>query len=185
MNRLMQKTQKARNFARAFLRTHDMQEADLFSGIDKLMQCCLKTPLVFYTLELSSARLEDKYAVVDQLSKTLEIPPPLTELLHAVLRYKEFHLLLALLEVLKEEFRKMHGIHEVIVRTSHPLQPEQRAEIEALVKTKIPGTLRFNYRQDQALIAGIKIETPLYYWEHSVAKTLRDLEQNISSQECL
>lgn len=183
MNRLTQKKQKARNFARAFLRTHEMSEEKLFSGIDTLTECCRQNPLAFHLLELSSAHIEQKYRAIDALSQRFGLPWQLAQLLRAVLRYKEFHLLTCILAMLKEEFKKMHGIHEVVVSSSHPLLAQDRKDIELLVQEKIPGTLRFMYQQDRALIAGIKIETPLYYWEHSVARTMRTLQQQIESQE--
>lgn len=183
MNRLTQRKQKARNFARAFLRTHEMAEAELFAGIKMLRDCGRTNPFVFYLLELSSAHVEEKYTAIDELSARLGLPWQLVQLLHAVMRYKEFHLLGSILEMLQEEYKKMHCIHEVIVSTSHPLDAHGKDKIEALVATKIPGTLRFMYRQDHALIAGIKIETPLYYWEHSAARTIRTLQQQRESQE--
>lgn len=183
MNRLTQKKQKARNFARAFLRTHEMGEAELFSGVDALIECCQRLPLVFHTLELSSAKLEDKYRAISTLSEQLRIPWQLVGLLKAVLRYKEFDVLSMILEMIKEEYKELHGIHEVRVSSSHLLDHEARNRLEQLICAKIPGMLRFMYSIEPELIAGIKIETPLYYWEHSVARTLRTLQQQIASQE--
>jgi len=183
MNRLTQKKQKARNFARAFLRTHEMGESELFAGIKALRDCYKEHPLVFHLLELSSAHVEEKYQAIDELSKKLLLPPQFADFLHVVMRYKEFHLLTIILEMLQEEYKKMHGIHDVVVSTSHALDASERENIQALVAAKIPGTLRFTYQQDPALIAGIKIETPLYYWEHSAARTIQALWQRREIRE--
>lgn len=183
MNRLTQKKQKARNFARAFLRTHEMGEAELFAGVNTLIECCQNLPLVFHVLELSSAQLEDKYHAISLLSERLRLPWQLVSLLKAVLRYKEFDVLGTILEMLKEEYKELHGIHEVTVSSSHVMASQARTHLEQVIGSKIPGTLRFMYQIDPALIAGIKIQTPLYYWEHSVARTLRTLQQQIASQE--
>ena len=183
MNRLTQKKQKARNFARAFLRVQNLGEQELFAGIDALNECSKKNPLVFHTLELSSAHIEEKYAAISELGKQLELPAQVCQLLCAVLKYKEFDSLSIILSLLKEEFKKMHGIHEVMIHTSHELPHERKMSIEKLIAQKIPGTLRCMYSLDPSLIAGIKIETPLYYWEHSVARTIRQLQQQLSMQE--
>ena len=183
MNRLTQKKQKARNFARAFLRAYEIAEAELFAGINVLRDCYREYPLVFHLLELSSARVEEKYQAIDELSEKLGLPAQLASLLHAVMRYKEFHLLGSILEMLQEEYKRMHSIQDVVVSTSHPLDMHSRECIEKLVAAKIIGTLRFTYAQDPALIAGIRIETPLYCWEHSAARTIQALRQQREIRE--
>jgi F0F1-type ATP synthase delta subunit len=183
MNRLMQKKQKARNFARAFLRTHAISEEELFRGTDALLNCCKNNSLVFHTLELSSALMSEKCLAIESLVKKLSLPQQFSFLLRVVLRYKEFGSLAIILRFLQQEFYYMQGIHQVVVSSSHCLSDEQKNNMEQLVKDKIPGTLRFIYRIDSRLIAGVKMTTPLYYWEHSVARTIRTLQHQLRSQE--
>jgi|GEM_PF-2469781 len=183
MNRLTQKKQKARNFARAFLRVQQIHEDELFLGIARLKDCLEKSPMVFHVLELSSMHVEEKYQAIYVLAERLGIPAVLGDLLCAVLKYKEFDVLSCILDMLQEEFKRVQGIHEVVVSTSHIMTHEVRATIEAHIRLKIPGALRFMYIVDAALIAGIKIQTPLYYWEHSVARTIRQLQQQLCIQE--
>lgn len=179
MNRLIQKKQKARNFARAFLRTHVMEEAELFAGIDRLVACCREYPLAFHILELSSARIEEKYRNIEEISCRLTLPAPLVKLLKAVLRYKEFGALFYILHFLKAEFKKQHRIEDVVISSSHAFDEEQKKEFEALLAQKIAGTLRFFYKENKELIAGIRIESPSYYWEHSLARTIRTMRQRL------
>jgi F0F1-type ATP synthase delta subunit len=183
MNRLTQKKQKARNFARAFLRVQSISEDELFNGIIQLKACLKKSPMVFHMLELSSMHVEEKYQAIYSLTERFEIPRTLGDLLCAVLKYKEFDLLSCILDMLQDEFKRMQGIHEVMVTTSHTMNAEARSVIESQMRCKIPGMLRFIYTLDPALIAGIKIQTPLYYWEHSVARTIRQLQQQLCIQE--
>jgi F0F1-type ATP synthase delta subunit len=126
---------------------------------------------------------EEKYQAIAALSQRLQLVPALGDLLCAVLRYKEFDLLACILDMLEDEFKRMQGIHEVMVTTSHALTDEARNALESQLRLKIPGSLRFMYTLDTALIAGIKIQTPLYYWEHSVARTIRQLQQQLCIQE--
>ena len=183
MNRLTQKKQKARNFARAFLRTHVVTEQELFAGIDKLSVCCRSSSLVFHTLELSSAVMSDKCMAIDDLVIRLSLPKQFAFLLRAVLRYKEFNLLETILGMLKQEFFRMNGIQEVIISSSHTISESEKTQLEAVVHEKFPGTLRFYYEHDASLIAGIKIKSPLYYWEHSVARTIRKLQLQLQARE--
>lgn len=183
MNRLTQKKQKARNFARAFLRTHSISQEELFTGIDVLLERCKTNSLVFHTLELSSAVMTEKYEAVDDLAVKLALPKQFSFLLRAVLRYKEFNLLATILRFLKQEFCCMHSIHEVLITSSHDLDVAAKQSLELLIHDKIPGTLRFMYKQDASLVAGVRITTPLYYWEHSVARTIRTLQQQLRAQE--
>jgi F0F1-type ATP synthase delta subunit len=183
MNRLTQKKQKARNFARAFLRTHTISQEELFAGIDVLLERCINSSLVFHTLELSSAVMAEKYAAIDDLVERLALPNQFAFLLRAVLRYKEFNLLATILRFLKQEFCCMNSIHEVLITSSHALEESAKQNLESLIHDKVPGTLRFMYKQDASLIAGVRITTPLYYWEHSVARTIRTLQQQLRAQE--
>jgi len=179
MNRLTQKKQKARHFARAFLHVYAMSEQELFAGIDALLECCRQYPLAFYTLALSSASPACKEEAVKELARRFLVPAPLADLINAMLHRKELSLLEHVLLMAKEEYKKNNDIYDVKVMSSHPLTDEQKAAIKKEVSAILSGTLRFSYGLDSKLIAGFSVETPLYYWQHSVARTLCSVQQQL------
>ena len=185
MIRLIHKKHLARQFARAFLKTIKITEKELFSGVDKLADSLKNNPLAFHTLELSSARLEDKCLGLDKIAEKIKLPDALKTLLHAVARHKALSTLPFLLPALKEVYKKNNNIHDVTVATPKPLLAKEKKEIEAALADKLPGTLSFQYKQDETLGAGIKISTPTHFWEHSLAKTLKTVRQQIQEQEII
>ena len=176
----------ARKYARTFLKVfNELNKDDLFASIERLQGCCQQSPLVFYTLLLSSARLDDKLKAVDELARRLELVEPVTRLLETLLRRKKIDILPALLPIIMHEYKKKYHLLDVVVTSAHPLTATQKERVEALVSTQLSGELTFIYQQDSTLIAGIKIQTPTHYWEHSVAKVARTLEHRLAMQETI
>lgn len=185
MIRLVHKKHLARQFARAFFKKFTLPQKKLFDSLDALAEVLKSNPLAFHTLELSSARLEEKCLGIDRIAKKIKLPAPLSTLLHAVVRHKALSILPFLLPALKEVYKKNNEIHDVTVASPKPLLAKEKKELEAALTNKLPGTLSFQYEQDESLGAGIKVSTPTHFWEHSLAKILKTVRQQIQEQETI
>lgn len=183
MIRCVRKKHLARQFARAFFKNFNITEKQLFSGADAFEKAIIDNPLFFRTLELSSARLEEKCKSIDKLAQKIKLPDSLRTLLHAVTRHKALSILQFLIPALREIYKKNQNIHDVTIATPAPLTAKDKKNLEATLCDKLPGRLSFHYEQDESLGAGIKIVTPTHYWEHSLAKTLKTVQQQIQEQE--
>jgi F0F1-type ATP synthase delta subunit len=185
MIKLLARKQKARNFARAFLRCVNIEREGkkILAAVDNLLQSYKRDSLALHILEMSSAHIDQKCEAVAELCKKLSIPDSLCRLLQTLVRYKEFGLLVHLLPILRDEIKKRQGVHDVEVASSHPLTDEQKKAVEAAVSKHIPGTGIFSYKEDRSLIKGIRIKSAYYYWEESIARTLRQMRQKLYTQE--
>ena len=186
MSRADYKRHLARKYARAFLRLFDeFSKEELFSTIDALAAIYEKHPLAFHTLELSSARIEDKCDGLHKITESLNLQKPMTRLLDTMLRQKNLNLIPFLLPSLKEEYKKIHQHHDVVVTSAQELSTNHKRQLEGYLSKTLSGVLSFIYREDETLIAGIKVQTPTHYWEYSIARTIRMLEHGIRQQETI
>lgn len=183
MIRQIRDKQLARNYARAFFRVYDLDEKTLFSSITALDEFFSHHEIVFHTLLLSSARIEDKITALEKVVKKLKLVEPLHQLLEILIRHKTLHLLPFLLPALKEIYKKKYDIHDVTVTSAQPLTAAERKQLESEVCKKLSGTLHFTYEDDESLIAGLKIQTPTHCWEDSIARTMRTLQNRLRLQE--
>jgi ATP synthase F1 delta subunit len=183
MIRSLRNKQLARNYARAFFRVYDLSQKTLFSSITALEDFFVAHKIVFHTLLLSSARVEDKIDALEKVVKKLKLVTSMHQLLEILIRHKTLHILPFLLPALKEVYKKKYDIHDVTVTSAQPLSAVEQKQLEKEFCSKLPGTLHFIYEHDESLIAGMKIQTPTHCWEESIARTMRTLQNRLRLQE--
>jgi len=169
-------------YARAFLRTYQGTQKELFADIDALLAAHKTTPVLFHTLHLSSIHVSEKCKGLAVLSKRLQISQSMHHLLATMLRKKAMYLLPSVLVLLKREYKKINNQHDVVVTSARTLTRPEKDALEAQLRVHIFGTLSFTYHNDNALISGIKVQTATHYWEFSIARTIRMLQHRLHSQ---
>lgn len=84
-------------------------------------------------------------------------------------------LLVHVLQSIHALYKEMHGMVDVTIQSAHPLDVQQQSIVtsflEHLTGKKIHAVLAGN----PELIAGIRVQSDTFLWEHSVAQQLRSL----------
>jgi F-type H+-transporting ATPase subunit delta len=73
------------------------------------------------------------------------------------------------------------GIAEAEITSAHPLNDEDRAELEAQVTKLAGGRVRATYRQDAALLGGAVVRIGSTVYDGSLRGQLRQLKQKLVS----
>jgi len=183
MIRLIQKKKVARRYAEAFLHTFTPSKEQLFEELDSLRNAYTKNSFFFNVLQFSSIRMEDKIRFIKQFCKKNNLSTPYYHLLTVLTQHKQLDIVEFVIKAIKQEFKKQNNMEDVIISTSHSLKPEEKETLEAALQKQITAKLTFFYRQDEALISGIKIQSDAYYWESSIAKRLRHIQRYLNKQE--
>jgi F0F1-type ATP synthase delta subunit len=186
MLKQMRKRHRSRHYARAFLRVFGtLPEKTLFKAIDTLSSYYEKNRLVFRLLQFSSARRDAKIEAMEKLCDKLQLPEPISNLVGSLIKRKAIELLPTVLCALRSEFKKSARIYDFTVTSSHALSAEQKEAIERQLTKAVDGTLVVTYREDSSLIAGIRLQSPTYYWEESIARRIQNIRQTLYTQEQL
>jgi F0F1-type ATP synthase delta subunit len=72
-------------------------------------------------------------------------------------------------------YYETHDIMEFTIESSHPLDIAQLQEIVVFLEQKTGKKIIYTTLINKELIAGIKLFSTIYGWEHSVRKYLRAL----------
>lgn len=173
----------AHQLARAFLRTYDLPQEELFSALNAVVSYYTENRLVFRLLQFSSARETEKAIAVTVLCQKIGLHPSINDLLHSLLHYRAIDLVPQVSKAIRATFKKQANIHDITVATSHDLSEDQKSALTAALQEAIGGTLVITYTHNPSLIAGIKIFSTNHYWEDSIARRLRAIRSSLYAQE--
>jgi F0F1-type ATP synthase delta subunit len=109
-----------------------------------------------------------------------QVPSDIHTLVDLLLHDKRLSLLGQVLQGISLLWKQNKGIMPVVVRTSHPVSPEQKMVIECYCKTLIKNkTLEYSYKQDPRLQVGICVQSSSLRWEKSLRSLLHDIRSVI------
>lgn len=186
MLKQMRRRHRAKHYARAFLKVFDTIPQDtLFDAIEKLLSYHDKNRLIFRLLQFSSVRRDEKVKAVTSLCEKLCLPEQISRLVGSLIHRKAIEILPSVLISLRSEFKKTYRIFDFVLTSSHPLSDTQKQVIEEQLASAIDGTINVEYREDSSLITGIRLQSPAYYWEDSVAQRIKNIRQTLYTQEQL
>lgn len=166
----------AKKYARAFLHIYydqlTMQDYHaLVTAADSLNN---NKRLVFFW-NLSSIDPVVKALSIEQICRKYNLNGAIKKLCHLLLasnRLFIIHLVLGYIVIL---YRQQVPFEHVTITSSHILLAEQITIIKKFIESKVGHAIIYTYNTDATLIAGVRIHSDSFLWEHSVAKDLRSL----------
>lgn len=112
---------------------------------------------------------------VHYLMRTLEIPASIHALISMLIHHRRLQLLVPIMEYIVSQCHQAHGMHDVMVESSHQLTEQERTFFERLFAQQIGASrVRTTYQINPDLIAGIRMRSAFFLWEHSINKQLRE-----------
>jgi len=172
---------RAHSYAQAYLNVNKTHVCDQLAEINALSHHYHSYQLFFKLLEMSSISYEIKQKYVHAFWKKYELPVCLKEFIFLLLRNRVMNLLPDILKHLYIVYKKRNNLLDVTVITSHPLSDDEARKILNAIQDSLQVIIIPHFEVDTKLLAGIRIESDEYYWEHSIAKTLQALELKLSN----
>jgi F-type H+-transporting ATPase subunit delta len=122
-----------------------------------------------------------KLKVLDAIAGRIGMFPQVRNFLAVVMDHQR----LAELDEIVAEYHaaadEQSGIAEAEITSAHPLNDEDRAELEAQVTKLAGGRVRATYRQDAALLGGAVVRIGSTVYDGSLRGQLRQLKQKLVS----
>ncbi len=167
----------SRKYAQAYLNVaHDLTY-DAVLHIVEMGKFLKAQRQALFLLSVPSISDEVKKAGLAAIMERVKAPASFMPLISLLLVTHRLYLLAEVCFTIDSLYREMHHIHTVIIASSSPLASDQKEAIEHFLAARVKGTILYTYRQDPALIAGIRIQSDTLLWEYSINQHLRDLQR--------
>jgi F0F1-type ATP synthase delta subunit len=109
--------------------------------------------------------------------KKWELPAYFEPLLLMLIDHQRAGLVTLVLKKIYKIYEKEYALLQVTVSSAHELSSVQTALLTEKFSRMTGHTLHVTYLLDAKLIAGIRLQSSIFLWEHSVRKTLSMLAQ--------
>lgn len=171
----------AKKYATAYLNVHGKEYT--FKDIRALWRAAQflaeHHTLLFY-LSLSIVDVEDKERFIDLLIKKFNLFSSLKDLFLLMVKNKCIFLASSVLRDMYGLYKTRNNICDLRIISSVELTQEDIDSLVNFFKEKASCTVMARASVDPSLIAGVRLQTDIFLWEHSIAKQLRELKQDLA-----
>jgi F0F1-type ATP synthase delta subunit len=184
----------ARRYAQAFLSIY--REELTAHACERLLffkQFLVTNSALIYLFTIPSIDAKTKEQGLGFLAQKFELPTSFYSLMVLLLVSRRISLLPQVLCSLVALYKKENGIQAFTIHSSHVLSERDLEQLRDFLTQQIrdkqedardhhniPGKNNIkvvcSYKQDKNLIAGIRMQSQTYLWEHSIEQQLREIE---------
>jgi F-type H+-transporting ATPase subunit delta len=167
----------ARRYAQAFLTVYGHElTVEVVDRMRELSRFLLRHNRILFFLTIPTIDGAVKQRGLTLLCERFELPASIKQLTGLLLESKRALLLGTVLRFIDSLYKKEHAILSFDISSAHPLSETNKEFFWQFLKKQLHKTIICTYRVDKSLIAGVRICSDTYLWEHSVAKQLRSVQ---------
>jgi F-type H+-transporting ATPase subunit delta len=122
---------------------------------------------------------EQKLRIVDALAKRVGMAPQVRNFVAVMMEHQRLPELGDILADYATIADEQSGFVEAEIVSAHPLNDEDRKQLEAQVARRAGGQVRTTYRQDPLLLGGVVVKIGSTIYDGSVRAQLADLRQKL------
>ncbi len=170
----------AKKYAQAYLNVFSNQHTfQDFCSLWRASQFLLEHHSLLFYLSLPMIHETDKKRFIDLFFEKFHLFDSLKQLFYLLLKNKQIFLAADVLRDIYGLYKKQHNISDVHLSSSSDLSEEKIEEIKNFF-TKLSGQdVIIRHSVNQKLIAGFRLQSESFLWEHSIAQQLRKLKQKL------
>lgn len=171
----------AKKYATAFLNVYnDSFSLQDYQQLIKTTEYIKKHYSLLVLLSVPTLSRLQKKECLEKFLAVAQAPSLLERLAHLLLEQQRIESLGAVCEQLLYEYQERKKIMPFILKSSEPLKNDQIALLIAFLAKKTGNTISYTTATDKKLIAGIRMQSDAFLWEHSIEQQLRTLRKNDS-----
>jgi len=164
----------ARRYARAFFNVYGTMVVETdFEGLERARIFFVQHKNINFFMKLSSLDAAVKKSAVKVLLKDLGLSPIFSKVLSLLIDEKRTYFLPEFFYQLRNEFKKVKGVTEWKISSSQDLSEDDQKIIEAFLKKTSKNDIYCVYECNNALIAGVRMQSDELLWENSVRQRLQ------------
>lgn len=166
----------ARKYAKAFINVFiDKLNAQEIEHVKRLAKFLGQYRRVLFYVQLAFLDGETTKKDFFDLLIKFNLDSLFTNLINLLESQQRLFLLPKILEYIVKLYNEHHGIMEFTIISSHRLNESELSEIVNFLSIKTGKKILYTALIDKRLIAGLKLYSDTYGWEHSVRKQLEAL----------
>jgi ATP synthase F1 delta subunit len=167
----------ARKYATAFLEVYgNSMTLDNYHALQSFKRVWDAHPDWLRALTMPTITHEKKIMLCTQMLAAYQVMPDVIKLMTLLINDKRESHFSKVLDIFCSLYLQKTGIVECTLASSHPLDEHERTIIQQFIAHQVGYRIMYDYKVDPDLIAGIKVTSPTFMWEYSVARQLREIE---------
>lgn len=137
-----------------------------------------------FLLNLSAIAPEEKTKALETvLFEKFQLPKkPFGDLINLLIAHKRSSLMPFILRYLHEIIMEEQNIVSFTMSSAQDLTQEQQEHIKKFLAQSTNKTIIYKYTVNKDLIAGLRLQSNTYLWEHSLKKYLRNITLTLTSR---
>ena len=174
----MQESVIPKKYATAFLNLYIEKLApDFIKRLDKLIELMRGRHEALFYVKLSCIDDTIKKDILNKLFERFELEKEFRQLINVLAEHKRLFMMYQVLISMRQLYKQRKNIIECTITSSHTLSPQMLEHVQQFFEKKSGNKqVLYNSYKDKALIAGIRIQSDTFLWEHSIAKQLEALK---------
>jgi F0F1-type ATP synthase delta subunit len=166
----------AKKYAVAYIHVfkHDI-DSTVLDNLQRAVYFLSNHKNMLFLLSLYETTAEEKGRIILQFITAFNLPASLQRLMNLLLQNKDICMLADVLRDVYCFAKKEFEIEDVMVSSSSPVSLDDQEVLLQFFGALAHKKCRITIKQDAELIAGIRIQSDTWLWEHSVAKNMKKL----------
>lgn len=163
----------SRKYAKAFLNVY--ADAVTLQDVERVAKICVSLNqhrglLSFFSWPVINDA--SKIQALKDMVTQYGLPRVLHRLIELLSEHKRLELVLQVFQAIVVEYKKRHNIASVTIASSHEMQPEDLEIVKQFLAKLTGQVIMYTYKVDKSLIAGMRVASDTFVWEHSIGKQL-------------
>lgn len=126
---------------------------------------------------------EQKVRILDAIASRMKMFPQVRNFIAVITEHQRLGDLSEILSEYEAVADEQSGVTEAEVISAHPLNEDDRSELEGEVARKAGGRVRTTYLQDPTLLGGVVVKIGSTVYDGSIKAQLRDLKKRLAEAQ--
>jgi F-type H+-transporting ATPase subunit delta len=167
----------AQRYAQAYLNLYiDSISYKDFRAIRDAGLFFAKNRHLLFFLNWPAIKKVTKITALQQALEYCQVPSSINHLVVLLAAHKRMFLITKILEYICALYEKKHAIAQVTISSSHPMTDQQLKVMQQFLAHKTGLSIIYDYKIDKKLIAGIRMQSNTFLWEHSINQQLENIK---------
>ncbi len=121
--------------------------------------------------------------LLDEMYEHFDLPQSIKKLLELLIKRKKVSIFAQILQDIYCLYLLKNNIVELTIKTAMPLELEQQDSFKKFFEKLSRKRILSNVEIDESLIAGVRLESDLFLWEHSIKSQISELSKKMLDEE--
>lgn len=166
----------AKKYAQAFINIHgNSLDHQTIVSLEEFASFIKSRHRILFYMHLAFIPVDTIKKTIHTLLGSYHIGTPFISLVDLLIEQKRIYLLPYVISHIISLYKESHNNMDFVIASSHELTHDQLEQLRSFLERKTHKKINYKTVIDKRLIAGIKMYSDTFYWEHSIRKQLNGL----------